>query len=272
MAQDATLHVKLDRETDARLKQLAEARGEEQGPACPRGYFGLLPGLAVGSSATAEAGARSLPGWLHQPSGNSRERWVSTYCRSGPGSLSRESHSITLTGTRTQCVPEQTRWYFFDTATLSNFALSGCLDLLIERYGQTSQITPQVLDEVVEGIVAGYTSLQKIEEAVTGGKLGSGGTLSVEERRTYRKLLRALSPGEASCISCATIQGGIVATDDTIARRCCTERGVEFTGTIGILKACALDGSISSQEADRILKAMIDAGYYSPVSRISSLL
>ena len=31
MAQDATLHVKLDRETDARLKQLAEARGKSKG-------------------------------------------------------------------------------------------------------------------------------------------------------------------------------------------------------------------------------------------------
>ena len=31
MAQDATLHVQLDRETDARLKRLAEARGTSKG-------------------------------------------------------------------------------------------------------------------------------------------------------------------------------------------------------------------------------------------------
>ena len=31
MAQDATLHVKLDRETDSRLKRLAQARGTSKG-------------------------------------------------------------------------------------------------------------------------------------------------------------------------------------------------------------------------------------------------
>ena len=31
MAQDATLHVKLDRDTDARLKQLAQTRGTSKG-------------------------------------------------------------------------------------------------------------------------------------------------------------------------------------------------------------------------------------------------
>ena len=31
MAQDATLHVKLDRDTDARLKQLAQVRGTSKG-------------------------------------------------------------------------------------------------------------------------------------------------------------------------------------------------------------------------------------------------
>ena len=169
-------------------------------------------------------------------------------------------------------MPESTRSTFFDTATLSNFAIARRLDILIHRYGQTAQIAPQVLDEVVEGIVAGYASLQRIEEAVTGGKLGSRGTLSAAERRVYQQLLRVLSPGEASCISCATTRSDIVVTDDTVARKCCADRGVKFTGTVGILKACALDGTISPQEADRILQAMIDAGYYSPVSRISSLL
>ena len=169
-------------------------------------------------------------------------------------------------------MPERAHAVFFDTVTLSNFALSQSLDLLIRRYGLRAQITPEVLDEVLDGIVAGYAELREVEDAVNAGKLGSAGVLSTEERDTYRGLLRVLSPGEASCVSCARIPGGMVATDDMAARECCASLGVGFTGTIGILKASVVDGLASPQEADDILQAIIDAGYFSPVSRISSLL
>ena len=169
-------------------------------------------------------------------------------------------------------MPENDRPILFDTVVLSNFALSGRLDLLVQRYGRQVHVTPEVLDEVMDGIVVGYAKLSVIEDAVTTGKLSSTGTLSAEERETYRGLLRVLSPGEASCVACARDRVGIVATDDMAARECCSSLGVEFTGTIGILKAAALDGSISPAQADGILQAMIEAGYYSPVSRISGLL
>ena len=60
--------------------------------------------------------------------------------------------------------PASPRWYF-DTVTLSNFALAGRLDLLIRRYGQRAHITPEVLDEVSDGIVAGFTGLQAMVDA-----------------------------------------------------------------------------------------------------------
>jgi predicted nucleic acid-binding protein len=173
---------------------------------------------------------------------------------------------------RTQHVPEKPHAVFFDTVTLSNFALSRNLDLLIQRYGPRAYITPEVLDEVMDGIVTGYAELREVEDAVNAGRLGSTGVLSTEERESYRGLLRVLSPGEASCVSCAKIRGGIVATDDMAARECCTSLRVGFTGTIGILKATVLDGLASPGEADDILQAMVDAGYFSPVNRISSLL
>ena len=68
-------------------------------------------------------------------------------------------------------MPEPDRQYYFDTVTLSNFVLSGRLDLLIARYGRRANITPQVLDEVADGIVAGYASLREVETAVTCGRL-----------------------------------------------------------------------------------------------------
>ena len=169
-------------------------------------------------------------------------------------------------------MPEPRRYCFFDTVTLSNFALTQRLDLLILRYGRRAQVTQEVLDEVSDGIVAGYDALQSIMDAVAARKLGAAAPLSAVEREEYGKLLRVLASGEASCIACADKRGGIVATDDRTARASCTERGIRCTGTIGILKACAAGGSLSPHDADAVLQAMIDAGYHAPVQRISDIL
>jgi len=167
---------------------------------------------------------------------------------------------------------ESSRELFFDTVSLSNFALAGRIALLAERYGSRARVTPEVLNEVLEGIVAGYQALRTIVVALEEGRLGSTGNLTAEELRIHGELLRSLAPGEASCIACATARGGTVVTDDRAARGVCGERAVPFTGTIGILKACVRDGTLAADEADVVLQAMIDAGYFAPVSRISDLL
>lgn len=162
---------------------------------------------------------------------------------------------------------------FFDTVTLSNFALAGRLDLLLDRTGKRLHVTDEVLDEVTEGVVAGYAALREIERAVIEGKFSRAAPLaSMDERDTYRELLRVLAPGEASCIACAKTRGGVVMTDDKTARECCLERRVAVTGTIGILKASCVDGTIRADEADAVLQDMVAAGYHSPVRRISDLV
>jgi len=108
--------------------------------------------------------------------------------------------------------------------------------------------------------------------AAATGKLANALPLSPAERMTYRTLLRSLSPGEASCIVCAKERGGIVVTDDRAARVSCSEFGLAFTGTIGILKTCCRQGALDSDTADAVLHTMITAGYRSPVGRISDIL
>ena len=61
-------------------------------------------------------------------------------------------------------------------------------------------------------------------------------------------------------------------TDDRAARSFCQEQDVEFTGTIGILKALCLDSTLRPGDADDLLRAMVDAGFYAPVQRISDIL
>jgi predicted nucleic acid-binding protein len=169
-------------------------------------------------------------------------------------------------------MPKSAKRHVFDTVALSNFALAANLDLLVSRYGRRAVVTPEVLDEVADGIVAGYAGLHAIEEAVRRGQLTLGATPAKQPaRETYRELLRVLAPGEASCIVYAKENGGVVVTDDRTARACCRDLNVTFTGTIGILKACCSDGFLALEEADKLLQAMVENGYYAPVQRISDL-
>jgi predicted nucleic acid-binding protein len=163
-------------------------------------------------------------------------------------------------------MPERRKVYYFDTVTLSNFALAGRFDVLIMRYGERLLLTLEVLDELAEGVIAGYGPLREIEKAVEDGRIKRAeASMSSSARQTYRELLRVLGPGEASCIAHASGCKGVVVSDDRAARLCCTEKGIAVTGTIGILKACCIDGSITEKEADGILHAMIAAGFYSPI-------
>lgn len=161
--------------------------------------------------------------------------------------------------------------FFCDTVTLSNFALADSLNLLVSRYGTRLILTSEVLDEVAGGIVAGYPELAQIERVLKNGGLGQT-ALTAKEWKTKLECLRTLGSGESSCIACALHRKGTVMTDDRAARKCCNERGIPFTGTVGILTAACRDGNINATMADLILRRMVDRGFYSPVRNIAALL
>ena len=96
--------------------------------------------------------------------------------------------------------------------------------------------------------------------------------MTMPESELFVDLLRVLGSGEASCVALACHRGGIVVTDDRAARSCCAEREIPVTGSIGILKALCIDRTITQEEADATLARMVDAGFFSPVRRISDLL
>ena len=161
--------------------------------------------------------------------------------------------------------------FFCDTVTLSNFLLSGSLDLLVKRYGKRLVLTDEVLDEIARGIVAGYRELAMVEGWLEKGSFGRT-ALTAKEWKTKLDCLQTLGSGEASCIACALHRKGTVMTDDRAARRCCEKRGIPFTGTVGVLLALCRDGDIDTNRADGILERMVDRGFYSPVKSIASLL
>ncbi len=169
-------------------------------------------------------------------------------------------------------MPDRLPDRFFDTVTLSNFALSGVFDLLVDRYGRTLRVTEQVRAELAAGRIRGYSDLELVEPALAAGSILPAEPMTMPENELFVELLRTLGSGEASCVALARYRNGIVATDDRVARSSCAERGIPVTGTIGILKALCIDQTIASREADAILSRMVKAGFYSPVRRISDLL
>jgi predicted nucleic acid-binding protein len=165
-------------------------------------------------------------------------------------------------------MPEHAGW-FFDSVTLSNFALAGGLHVVAGRYRRRGFVVTQVVDELTRGVAAGYGLLAGCLDLVDQGILRVV-SLDRSERNTYRQLVAHLGAGEAGTIAAAHRRQGVVVTDDLAARRTCADMRVAVTGTIGILRAAVGDGDLVLTDANDLLRGMIEAGFYSPVVRITA--
>lgn len=171
-----------------------------------------------------------------------------------------------------ESVPESPIPHYFDTVTLSNFALCDRFDLLVKRFGTALILTEQVRVELAQGRSAGYIKLALIEDAVAAGRISVAATMTPGEIQLFRDLILVTGSGEASCITMARHRGGVVVTDDRLARRTSASHGVLVSGTIGILKALCIGTQITHEAADVLLADMITKCFHSPVRRISDLL
>jgi predicted nucleic acid-binding protein len=165
-------------------------------------------------------------------------------------------------------MPEHAGW-FFDSVTLSNFALAGGLQVLASRYRGRGFVASQVVDELTRGVTAGYGALAGCLSLVDQGTLRMV-SLHRSERHTYRQLVAHLGAGEAGTIAAAHRRNGIVVTDDMAARRTCATMHIPVTGTIGILRAAVGDGDMVLTDANDLLHHMIEAGFYSPIDRLTA--
>lgn len=173
----------------------------------------------------------------------------------------------------TQKMPSKNIPLFFDTVVLSNFAsISNGISFLVLRYGERGYATLQVLEEIAKTIYLEFNYFEEINNSLFVKDGFKTVSLETIEYSIYLSLLRNLGSGEASCIAMAEQRGGVVVTDDRLARNICKERNIPVTGTIGILKAAYLDSFINLDQADAMLKKMINIGFYSPVQRISDTL
>lgn len=147
-----------------------------------------------------------------------------------------------------------------NTTVLSNFAQVDHVELLLDL--------PRLVtvDAVQEELELGAESHLYIEHALAAfGKEISVVTPSASAEKLEEQLLESLDPGEAQALAVAEVADGMVVTDDGDARTTAQQRGVELTGSIGLLVRFVEDGHISVETADGYLKRWIDeAGFRSP--------
>ena len=147
-----------------------------------------------------------------------------------------------------------------DTTVLSNFAHVDHVQLLLDLP------RPVTVDAVRDELEAGAETHPYIDNALT--VLGEGLPVITPSGRAETleaRLLDTLDPGEAQVLAVAEAAGGIVGTDDGDARTAATTRGVDLTGSIGLLVRSVEDGHLSAQTAGEYLKRRIDdAGFRSP--------
>jgi predicted nucleic acid-binding protein len=158
-----------------------------------------------------------------------------------------------------------------DNVVLSNFLLVNRMDLLTEVLAGRGCVPRAVLDENIAGR-AHHPALVELDRWLTPGGPLHVVDLEPAERRVYATLTPALGRGESACIAVAVVRGTVFASDDRVARAAAMARGVSVTGTIGVLIAGIRQGRIDLTSANRVLAAMVVAGFRSPVQELDGLL
>lgn len=155
-----------------------------------------------------------------------------------------------------------------DTTLLSNFAAAGQIALLLRALGRPLFTTPEVVAEISDGVQAGYAHLNELETLLLSADSPCE-ILSVDETEvgTYRELRLRLHAGEASCLAIAIHRALILGTDDLAARKIAKAQGVQVIGTVGALVLCKNE-LLTLDQANEILRQMIEKGYRSPVKRL----
>ncbi len=154
---------------------------------------------------------------------------------------------------------------FLDNTVLTNFALVGRSDLVLNLWGEACATTPSVMEEYQAGVFSRglspdiWNSLPEMP-------------LNAVEQAFADRLPLSLGNGERSCIAVAVHHRGMFACDDAVARREAQRLGLTITGTIGILVMNIRQGKLTAAEGNAIMIDLITQGYRSPITTLDDLL
>lgn len=155
-----------------------------------------------------------------------------------------------------------------DTSVLSNFAHVDHVDLLVDLPRVATVVAVET--ELTDG-VGTYQYLDRALAILDDGVPVCAPSDSATELET--ELLETLDPGEAQAMAVAAAGDGTLVTDDGDARSVASDRGVDLTGSIGLLVRFVEHDRLSVSTADKYLKRWIDeAGFRSPARDFEAFL
>lgn len=162
-----------------------------------------------------------------------------------------------------------------NTTVLSNFAEIDQLDLLRQLFVHL-YLPTQVYEEIQLGLEEGYQFYNNIPKQIypfsENGWLHLTGLDGENELRDLQKLPSVLHSGEAACLTIAHHRKWLLLTDDRAARKTAVQWNIALSGSIGCLILAVEKKVCSLAQANQHLNTMIQAGYRSPTTDLTSFL
>ena len=141
----------------------------------------------------------------------------------------------------------------FDTDILSMFGKIGRADLLIELFPETDLIiTFEVYNELLRAKEAGYDFVGDVLEQGFNVIHLDSKLIKVYEQK--REELKNIHAGELTSILLCKRENMAFATNDSKAKRFCTENGVEWLDIVDILRLCYLKRVLDEREIENMIR------------------
>jgi predicted nucleic acid-binding protein len=157
----------------------------------------------------------------------------------------------------------------FDASVLSPFARAGLLPLLEKATaGGQRVVTRAVLEEIKQGVEAGYPELGRVLRAnwLEPVRVDSVRELVIFAELTLRFGRTGRDIGEASTIAWAEANAGTVVADDQVAYNVCRERKVPVERSMRLLAGALRNAILSETDAAAAVDALVDRGARLPVA------
>lgn len=162
-----------------------------------------------------------------------------------------------------------------DTTVVSNFASTDSLDVLFASFEKVN-VPTAVIAELERGVQEGYDFLSEAKAQFDPSKhVTNGGEAHLRRGSKERWTIidQELDDGEAEALTVAILNGHLLVTDDSDARRLAETYDAAYTGSIGVLARAIERDEIDVETADRLLRTWRDEyGYRSPVDTIHDVL
>ena len=152
-----------------------------------------------------------------------------------------------------------------DNTVLTNFSWARCANLPLELWPGHVCTTQAVIEEYRSGVKkAGLP-------ADIWNQLPILRLTNAEQNWMEGYLPSCLGLGERATLTVAFHRQGVFASDDLQARKIAQALNLPVVGSIGILIKCGPPNNLlTCAQAQDLLKQMINAGYYAPVTNLST--